>query len=100
MVLQLSKNDLLEDIFSSKGRVRVLRALVEEGQMHISHLSRRTNMNHSSVDRHCRRLKELMLIREKRYGKIRVFEVDFQEFEIKLKKGYGLDLMVDKVNMR
>ena len=100
MVLQLSEKDFLENVFSSKGRVRVLMALVEEGQMHISHISRRTGMNHSSVERHCERLKEFGLIREKLYGKVRVFEVDFYELELRLKKGYGIEMMVDKVNMR
>ena len=57
-------------------------------------------MNHSNVERHCEKLMDLGLIKEKRYGKIRVFEVDFNELELRLKKGYGIDLRVDKVNMR
>jgi len=100
MVIQLSENDFLEDVFGSKGRIRVLKALVEEGEMNISQLARRTGMNHTTVDRHCEKLRELGLIREKRYGKIRILEVDFQEFEVHLKKGYGLNMLVDKVNRR
>ena len=68
--------------------------------MHISHLSRRTNMNHSNVEGHCEKLKELGLIVEKRYGKVRVFEVDFNELELRLKKGFGVDFVVDRVNIK
>jgi DNA-binding transcriptional ArsR family regulator len=100
MVVQLSENDFLEDVFGSKGRIRVLRALVEEGEMNISQLARRTGLNHTAVDGHCERLRELGLVREKRYGKIRILEVDFHEFKVRLKKGYGLDLLVDRVNLR
>jgi DNA-binding transcriptional ArsR family regulator len=100
MVIQLSESDFLEDVFGSRGRIRVLRALVEEGEMNISLLARRTGMNHTSVDRHCEKLRELGLIREKRYDRIRVLEVGFQEFEVRLKRGYGLDMIVDKVNLR
>ena len=100
MVVQLSENDFLEDVFGSRGRIRVLRALVEEGEMNISSLARRTGLNHTAVDRHCEKLRKLGLIREKRYGKIRILEVDFHEFEVHLKKGYGLDLVFNKVNLR
>jgi DNA-binding transcriptional ArsR family regulator len=98
MVVQTSADKFLEDAFGSKGRVRVLRVLVEEGEMHISQLSRRTGLNHSSVDNHCHKLKELGLIREKRYGKIRILEPDFNELEIRLKKGHGLELTSDNMS--
>ena len=61
MVIQLSKNDFLEDVFGSKGRIRVLRALVEEGEMNISQLARRTGLNHTTVCRHCEKRARLFL---------------------------------------
>ena len=85
----------MEDMFGSKGRILVLRTLVEEGEMNISQLARRVGMNHTTVDQHCERLIVLGLLREKRYDRIRILEVAFHEFEIRFKKGYGLDFSVN-----
>jgi len=95
-VVQISEKDFLEEVFGSKGRIRVLGALVEAGELNISQLARRTGLNYSTVDRHCELLRKLGLIKDKRYDRIRMLEADFHEIEVRLKKGYGLDFRVDK----
>ena len=95
-VAQISEKEILEEVFGSKGRIRVLGALVEAGELNISQLARRTGLNYSTVDRHCELLRKLGLIKDKRYDRIRMLEADFHEIEVRLKKGYGLDFRVDK----
>ena len=95
-VVQISEKDFLEEVFGSRGRIRVLGALVEAGELNISQLARRTGLNYSTVDRHCELLRKLGLIKDKRYDRIRMLEVDFHEIEVRLKKGYGLVFRVDK----
>ena len=63
----------VEEIFSSKGRVKVLKALAERGEMNISDITRRTSLNHTTTSAHLKRLCELGIVEEKRFGRIRIF---------------------------
>ena len=83
-----------EEILSSKGRVRVLRMLSESGELHISEVSRRTGLNYTSVERHLVKLQRLGLLREKRYGKIRVFEVAFRSLRVVFERGLPVSVEI------
>ncbi len=63
----------VEDIFSSKGRVKVLKLLAERGEMNISDITRRSNLNHTTTAMHLKRLCELGVVEEKNFGRIRIF---------------------------
>jgi DNA-binding transcriptional ArsR family regulator len=63
----------VEEIFSSKGRVKVLKALADKGEMNISEITRRTSLNHTTTAVHLKRLCDLGIIEEKRFGRIRIF---------------------------
>ncbi len=63
----------VEDIFSSKGRVKVLKVLAERGEMNISEITRRSNLNHTTTAAHLRRLCDLGIVEEKNFGRIRIF---------------------------
>jgi DNA-binding transcriptional ArsR family regulator len=63
----------IEDVFSSRGRVRILRILAEIGELNISALARRAGLNYSTANEHLRVLEEAGLIRHKRFGRIRIF---------------------------
>ena len=75
-----------EEILGSKGRIRVLEVLTESGELNISEVSRRTGLNYTSVERHLMKLKNMGLLNEKRYGKIRIFEVTFRSFHVGFEK--------------
>ena len=64
----------LEDVFSSKGRVRILKLLAELGELNISAISRNINLNHSAVKDHLKFLTEVGLVREKRFGRILIYQ--------------------------
>jgi len=63
----------VEEIFSSKGRVKVLKSLAERGEMNISEITRKTSLNHTTTSAHLRRLCDLGIVEEKRFGRIRIF---------------------------
>ena len=63
----------VEEIFSSKGRVKVLKALADKGEMNISEITRRTSLNHTTTAGHLKMLCDLGIIEEKRFGRIRIF---------------------------
>jgi DNA-binding transcriptional ArsR family regulator len=81
-----------EEVLGSRGRIRVLRVLAESGELNISEVSRRTGLNYTSVERHLVKLEKLGLVREKRYGKIRIFQTLFHILTLRLEKGGVLTL--------
>ena len=85
-----------EQILGSRGRIRVLQVLSESGELNISEVSRRTGLNYTSVARHLTSLEEIGLIKEKRYGKIRIFELVFRTLNIKFERNRPLS--IDIVN--
>lgn len=85
----------VESLLGSRGRIRVLRVLSEGGELNISEVTRRVGMNHSSVAGHLERLKGMGLVREKRYGKIRIFEAVFNSLIVRFDRGQGVSLNVE-----
>lgn len=81
------KNAYAEELLGAYGRIRVLRVLSESGELNISEVTRRTGMNHTSVKRHLEKLREMKLVREKRYGKIRIFEITFKKVAVVFERG-------------
>jgi DNA-binding transcriptional ArsR family regulator len=67
----------IEDVFSSRGRVRILRILAEIGELNISEIARRAGLNYATTDQHLKVLEDAKLVRHKKFGRIRIFR--FQE---------------------
>lgn len=63
----------IEDVFSSKGRVRILRILAEIGELNISEIARRAGLNYATTNQHLRVLENANLVRHKKFGRIRIF---------------------------
>ncbi len=79
-----------EELLGSRGRVRTLQVLAESGELNISEVSRRTGLNYTSVERHLAKLTKLGLVKEKRYGKIRIFQAMFQTLTVRFERGGSL----------
>jgi predicted transcriptional regulator len=63
----------IEEIFSSKGRVKILRILSEIGELNISEIARRAGLNYATTNQHLQILEDSRLIRHKTFGRIRIF---------------------------
>ncbi len=74
----------IEVLFESKGRFRVVRYLLEHGQANISRIVRGTRLPHRLVEKHLEALVEAGIVRERRIGKLRVFEVNLDDPRILL----------------
>ncbi|MHA1201391.1 MAG: ArsR/SmtB family transcription factor [Candidatus Heimdallarchaeaceae archaeon] len=66
----------VEDVLSSRGRVRILKLLAELDELNVSAISRNINLNHSSVKGHLKFLCKAGLIREKKFGRILIYQYD------------------------
>jgi len=69
----------IEDLLSSKGRVKILRILTEVEELNISGITRRAELNYTATRRHLEALKDAGLVGEKRFGKIRIFYFNREE---------------------
>ena len=66
----------IEEVFSSKGPMRVLRVLTEIAELHVSGIARRTGLNYSTANQHLRVLESLGLVRRRKFGRVRFFRFD------------------------
>jgi DNA-binding transcriptional ArsR family regulator len=63
----------IEEVFSSKGRVKILKILVDLGELNISDIARRAGLNYTTTNQHLRVLEEAGIVRHKNFGRIRIF---------------------------
>lgn len=67
---------MIEDAFSSRGRVRILRILSEIGELNISEIARRAGLNYTTTNGHLQVLEKAGLLRHKTFGRIRIYRFD------------------------
>ncbi|MEM3671338.1 MAG: winged helix-turn-helix domain-containing protein [Thermoprotei archaeon] len=70
----MTEKKSLERLFSSKSSVKVLSFMLEKGETNISELVKSTGLSHRSVANAAEKLSELGVIREKRFGRIRIYQ--------------------------
>ena len=66
----------IEEVFSSKGRVKILKILAEIGELNISEIARRAGLNYTTTNQHLLALENNKLVRHKTFGRIRIFRFD------------------------
>ena len=69
----------IEDVLSSKGRVKILKVLVAAGELNITEITRRAGLNYAAANRHLLVLRDMELVEEKTFGKIRIFSFKFED---------------------
>jgi predicted transcriptional regulator len=65
----------LEDLFSSKLRIKILKKLAHHGELNISALVKETASNHTEIIKNLAILKEKELIEEKFFGRIHMLRL-------------------------
>ncbi len=69
----------IEEVFSSKGRTRVLKELALAGELNVSELCRRAGLNHSTTKAHLHVLISAGLVEEKCFGRIRIYRYRLED---------------------
>ena len=69
----------VEEVFSSRGRVRILRILSEIGELNISEIARRAGLNYTTTNEHLQVLEKAALVRHKSFGRIRIYRFDEED---------------------
>jgi DNA-binding transcriptional ArsR family regulator len=63
----------IETVFSSRGRVKILKILVDLNELNISEIARRTGLNYTTTNQHLQVLEATGIVRHKNFGRIRIF---------------------------
>jgi DNA-binding transcriptional ArsR family regulator len=67
----------LEEVFSSKPRMKILKLLDKLGHLNVSDIARRININYTITDKHLRLLESEGIIKHYKYGsRIRIYSIN------------------------
>jgi DNA-binding transcriptional ArsR family regulator len=63
----------LEEVFSSKPRMKILKLVDRLGELNVSDVARRIGVNFTTTSRHLRVLEEESILQQRTYGRIRMY---------------------------
>lgn len=63
----------LEEVFSSKPRMKILRLIARLGALNVSDIARRINLNYSTTNQHLKLLEAEGILEQRVYGRIRMY---------------------------
>jgi len=72
-----------EEIFCSKGRVKIIRILALRTEMNISEIIKLTHLNHNDVKKHLMFLCKINFVQEKKFGRIHIYRFKEENFKAK-----------------
>jgi DNA-binding transcriptional ArsR family regulator len=73
----------LEEVLSSKSRMKILKLIYQLGQLNVSDVARRLKLNFASTSKHLKLLESEGILQERRYGRVRMYR--FNEGSAKAK---------------
>jgi predicted transcriptional regulator len=68
----------VEDVFSSKVRIKILKILFNVGELNVSEIARRLKINYISASKHLKILEDEGILQRKMFGRIRLYRVNEQ----------------------
>jgi len=86
----------VEEVFSSKPRMKILKLLARLGSLNVSEIARRINLNYTTTNRHLKLLEDEGVLQQRAYGRIRMYK--FNESSPKAKAVQSLIETWEQVN--
>jgi len=77
------KNANIEEIFSSRGRTKIIKLLALRNELNISKIVELSRLNHLSVKKHLFFFKEIDFVQEKKFGRIRIYRFKNENLKAK-----------------
>lgn len=66
----------IEDVFSSKLRIKILKLLMQMGELNVSEIARKLSVNYNIVNKHLKVLEDEDIIQHKVFGRIRLYRLN------------------------
>ena len=64
----------IEEVFSSKPRMKILRLIFRLGALNISDIARRIKLNYTTTNKHLKLLESEGILQQRVYGRIRIYK--------------------------
>ena len=64
----------IEDVFSSKPRMKILKLIARLGALNVSDIARRISLNYSTTNQHLKLLATEGILQQRVYGRIRMYK--------------------------
>ena len=77
----------VEDVFSSRLRMKILRILVQVGELNGSEIARRLNVNYVTTSKHLKALEDEGILVHKTFGRIRLYRLNERSSKAKAVQG-------------
>ena len=74
----------LDRVLSSSGRIRILALLSEVEELHLTEIAKRTEQSYSATERHLNELSEAGIVKERDYGRVRMFRLNLANSKAKI----------------
>lgn len=66
----------VEDVFSSKLRMKILKILMQVGELNVSEIARRLGVNYNTTSKHLNVLEDEGILQHKVFGRIRLYRLN------------------------
>jgi DNA-binding transcriptional ArsR family regulator len=76
----------VENLLGSKARIRILKVLLDKGELNITAIAKEAEVNYKTASRHLEELKDMGVITEKVFGRVRIFKVNHDDPRVKALK--------------
>lgn len=63
----------IEEVFSSKPRMKILKLVARLGALNVSDIARRINLNYSTTNQHLKLLEAEGILQQRVYGRVRMY---------------------------
>ena len=84
--IKSSESTNIEDIFSSRGKTKIIKLLALRDELNISKIVELTGLNHLSVKTHLYFFKEIDFVQEKKFGRIKIYRFKTENLKAKALK--------------
>ena len=74
----------VEDVFSSRLRMKILRILYGVGELNVSDFARRLKINYATTSKHLKTLEEEGILQHKMFGRICLYRYNEQSAKAKI----------------
>jgi predicted transcriptional regulator len=73
----------IEDVLSSRIRIKILKILFNVGELNVSEIARRLNINYQSASKHMKMLEDEGILQHKMFGRIHLYRLNEHSFKVK-----------------
>ena len=84
ILIQSSPFPPIEEVLSSKGKIKILKILTHFDELNISEIVRRAQLNHATVTQHLDYFKSIGIVQEKAFGRIKIYKLSPQDAKVKV----------------